>query len=150
MSKERSLPMGDLVERYSELAQRLKNYKNSPKGSNPNYFWNGFGLIHNRILSLTEILSYYYKKWNELLKNNPSISDEVITKDIFGRITTVTTWCFISTFSGIEFTIKNIIKDSTRNEFLKLKKELTDGNHVYLENIIKKSSVKSCDKGRFT
>jgi len=140
MNKEKPLQM-DLVERYDKLAKRLKNYKNSPKGSNPNYFWNGFGLIHNRILSLTEILSYYYKKWNEFLENNPSISDETITKDIFGRITTVTTWCFISTFAGIEFTIKNIIKDSTRNEFLKLKKDLIDSKRVYLENIIKKSRV---------
>jgi len=140
MSKEKPLQM-DLVKRYGELAKRLKNYKNSPKGNNPNYFWYGFGLIHNRILSLTEILSYYYKKWNEFLENNPSISDEIITKDIFGRITTVTTWCFISTFAGIEFSIKNIIKDSTRNEFLKLKKDLIDGKRVYLEDIIKKSRV---------
>lgn len=140
MSKEKPLQM-DLVKRYGELAKRLKNYKNSPKGNNPNYFWYGFGLIHNRILSLTEILSYYYKKWNEFLENNPSISDEIVIKDIFGRITTVTTWCFISTFAGIEFTIKNVIKDSTRNEFLKLKKDLTGGKRVYLEDIIKKSIV---------
>ena len=141
MSNEKPSQRGDLVKRYGELAKRLKNYKNSPKGNNPNYFWDGFGLIHNRILSLTEILSYYYKKWNEFLENNPSISDEIITKDIFGRITTVTTWCFISTFAGIEFTLKNIIKDSTQNEFLKLKKDLMDGKRVYLEDIIKKSRV---------
>ena len=141
MIKEKPSQMGDLAERYRELAKRLKNYKNSPKGNNPNYFWDGFGLIHNRILTLAEILSEYYRKWNVFLEKNPSASDETITKDIFGRITTVTTWCFISIFAAIEFTIKNIIKDSVRNEFLQLKKDLTDGTHVYLEDVIKKSTA---------
>ncbi len=139
MSKEKPSQRGYLVKRYDGLAKRLEIYKNDPKRNNQNYLWDGFGLIHNRILSLTEILSDYYRKWGVFLENNPSVSDEMITKEIFGRITTVTTWCFISVFSGIEFTIKNIIKDSIRNEFLELKNDLTDGKRVYLEDIIKKS-----------
>jgi len=140
MSREKPPQRKDLVKRYNELAKRLEIYKNDPKRNKPNYLWDGFGLIHNRILSLSEILSDYYKKWDEFLKNNPRVTDEMITKEIFGRITTVTTWCFVSVFSGIEFTIKNIIKDSDRNEFFKLKKDLIDGDRVYLEDIIKKSS----------
>jgi len=130
----------DLVKLYRGLAKRLEIYKNDPKRDNPNYLWDGFGLIHNRILSLVEILSDYYRKWNEFLITNPGVSDEMIVKEIFGRITTVTTWCFISVFSGMEFTIKNIIKDSARKEFLGLKKDLVNGNRVYLEDIIKKST----------
>ncbi len=141
MSKEKPSQRGDLVKRYDGLAKRLKIYMDDPKRNNQNYLWDGFGLIHNRILSMTEILSDYYRKWNVFLEKNPSVSDEIITKEIFGRITTVTTWCFISVFSGIEFTIKNIIKDSVRNEFLELKQDLIDGKRVYLEDIIKKSSV---------
>jgi len=139
MIRDKPSQRKDLVERYDKLAKRLEIYKNDPKRNNQDYLWDGFGLIHNRILSVAEILSDYYRKWDVFLKNNPGLSDEIITKEIFGRITTVTTWCFISIFSAIEFTIKNIIKDSNRKEFSELKKNLINGDRIYLEDIVKKS-----------
>jgi len=112
-----------------------------PKRNNVDYLWDGFGLIHNRIVSLTEVLSYYYKEWDKFLKNNPETTNEIIIKEFVGRITTITTWCFVSVFSAIEFIIKRIIKDSARPEFLKLKNELKKGNRIYLEDIIKQSQT---------
>ena len=131
----------DLVKRYDELARRLEIYKGDPKRTNPEHLWDGFGLIHNRILSLTEILSYYYQKWDIFLKENPGLSKSIITREIFGRITTVTTWCFTSVFSAIEFTIKNIIKNSEQKEFFEIRKGLQNGDRVYLEDIIRKSKA---------
>ena len=133
----------DLVNRYGKLASKLTIYKNDPIRNNPKYLWDGFGLIHNRILSLSEILSSYYTKWDEFLKNNSQTPEDKIKKEIFGRITTVTTWCLISVFSAIEFYIKKIIKDSNRIEFSilssKLRNDSDKKNRVYLEDIIKKS-----------
>jgi len=149
MIKDKPAQSKDLVVRYSRLAKRLEIYKNDPKRNKQNYLWDGFGLIHNRILSVAEILSDYYRKFDVVLKGNQGLSNKIIIKEIFGRITTVTTWCFISIFSAIEFTIKNIIKDSDRKEFSELKKNLINGDRVYLENIIKKIySFKTCDKSR--
>lgn len=55
----------------------------------------------------------------------------------------VTTWCFISVFSAIEFYIKKIIKDSNSSEFSILRSKLRNNSdkkdRVYLEDIIKKS-----------
>ncbi len=141
MIKDKPAQSKDLVVRYSRLAKRLEIYRNDPKRNKQNYLWDGFGLIHNRILSVAEILSDYYRKFDVVLKGDQRLSNKIIIKEIFGRITTVTTWCFISVFSAIEFTIKNIIKDSDRKEFSELKKNLINGDRVYLENIIKKSIV---------
>ena len=129
----------DLVQRYGNLAKRLKTHKDDSTQQNQDYLWDGFGLIHNRIQTISEILGFYYILWEKFLQENPTIHDETIKKEIFGRITTITTWGFSSIFSAIEFVIKQIIKDTQRKEFSNIKQDIKNEKRVYLEDIIKKS-----------
>ena len=128
-----------LVQQYGKLAERLRKYKDDPTRKNQDYLWDGFGLIHNRIQTISEILGFYYLHWDKFLQENPTTTDEIIKKEIFGRITTVTTWGFSSVFSAIEFVIKQIIKDTQRKEFSNIKHDIENEKRVYLEDIIKKS-----------
>ena len=129
----------DLVQRYGNLAERLRIYKNDPTRKNEDYLWDGFGLIHNRIQTITETLGFYYERWAKFLQENPTIQDETIKKEIFGRITTLTTWGFVSIFSAIEFVMKQIVKDTKMEEFSEIKLDLQNEKRVYLDDIIKKS-----------
>lgn len=85
--------------------------------------YNPFTQIHNILLFIKEILTWFDASWSEEEKEGIFKPEYTIQKD---KIIYVTRWGFIQTFSTIEFTIKEIIKKERYeffNECLKNGKE---------------------------
>lgn len=96
--------------------------------------YNPFTLIHNILGFLKEILTWFIISWNAEEKKEASKPEHTIQKD---RITTITRWGYIQTFSIIEFTIKLIIKKEKYPSFEECIDKWGRGEVVSFYNIIK-------------
>jgi len=129
--------MEEILQNYIDLRKKSQNYGNNLATSKPT-IENVFGMIFNNATTVLEILDNYFGFWKKQYTGTPQEIDES-KKQNAERIMAVTKWSFTHAISSLEYSAKEIIKNTSRTEFQDLKNRLQNGRRVYLSGIMEKS-----------
>ena len=113
--------MQQIIKNYWDLRNKSKKYGVELKQTRPS-FENVFAMIFNNATMVLEVLDNYYRFWN---RNYVGLSPQKIQqskKQNAERVIEITKWSFTHTISSFEYSAKDIIKNTSRQEFQNLKK----------------------------
>lgn len=130
--------MKDILQNYIDLRAKSEKYGKNLVKTKPK-FENVFAMIFNNSTMVLEVLDNYYRYWNKTHVGLTQQEIDSAKKENGQRVNEITKWSFIHTISSFEYSAKQIIKNSSNNQFQKLKNNLQTGKRVYMMGIMKTS-----------